>query len=134
MSILSDVKDFLIERDLVVSVEDNTIYGLHSSLPISLNIVFKPSNLVDIGISVRDDLRETLIELIESGEDIRAIVDDVLSELRDTAIELQKFLSDKGFRVRLVLRDGESDVREVVDDVMEEYREVLEELGIEEEY
>ncbi len=133
MSILDDIRRFLEERELSVEASNEEVYGTHTSIPVSITIGIGGDDIVEIRLEAGDDLRDALIELIESGEDVRGIVDDVLSELRDTAIELQKMLEDKGYRVEISLREGENDVKDILDEVIEEYRDMIEEVE-EEEY
>ncbi len=125
--LVDELKGLLEEHDLDIYVKDDEyIEALHNTLPVSLIIKLKNKNAV-IEINASDDLRDTLEELIESGEDIRSLADDVLSELRDVAVEISRFLKEKDYEVKLMLREGENDVRDLVDEVYEEHKEVLEE-------
>ena len=125
--LIDELKSLLEEHDLETRVKnDEYIEALHNTLPVSLIIKLKNKNAV-IEINTSDDLRDALEELIESGEDIRLMADDVLSELRDVAVEISRFLKEKNYEVKLMLREGENDVRDLVDEVYEEHKEVLEE-------
>ncbi len=126
MPIPKELVDLLKEHDLEVERKRTKVVATHKELPISLVIRVSGDKAI-IELETSDELRDVLVDLIESGEDIESIVDDVLSELRDIAIEASQLLSDKGFEVELRLREGESDVRDVLEDVMEEYGEEFEE-------
>jgi len=133
MSVLDEIREIMEDHDLEVTLNKNTVIGLHSSVPIILK-VYVGRRKASIELEAEEDLRDVLDELVESGEDIESLVDDVLSELRDIAIEIGRALENKGYRVELNLREGENDVRDIVEEVTEEYEEVLEEeLGIGEE-
>ena len=133
MRLIREIKEFLEDHDLDVKVLKKQVLGIHSILPIALVIRILKKGGISIGIEPQEDLRDAMEEAIESGEDIRSIVDDILSELRDTALELQKMFNNKGYKVVLNLREGESDVRDLLDEVVEEYEEVIEEEFGEEE-
>ncbi len=125
--LIDELKSLLEEHDLETRVKnDEYIEALHNTLPVSLIIKLKNKDAV-VEINTSDDLRDALEELIESGEDIRSMADDVLSELRDVAVEISRFLKEKNYEVKLMLREGENDVRDLVDEVYEEHKEVLEE-------
>ena len=133
MGILDEVREIMEDHDLEVTLDKNMVIGLHSSIPVILKVYISKKK-ASIELEAEEDLRDVLDELVEAGEDIESLVDDVLSELRDIAIEIGRALENKGYRVELNLREGESDVRDIVEEVAEEYEEVLEEeLGIGEE-
>jgi signal transduction histidine kinase len=120
MPIPKELVDLLKEHDLEVERKRTRIIATHKELPVSLIIRISGDKAI-IELEAGDELRDVLVDLIESGEDIESMVDDVLSELRDIAIEASQLLSDKGLEVELRLREGESDIRDVLEDVMEEY-------------
>ncbi len=126
MPVPKDLLELLKERDLVVKAKKNNIVATHTELPVSLVYRFSRKNVV-IEIESSDDLVDYLVDLAESGENIEEVVDDILSELRDIAIETSKLLGDKGYKVELKLREGENDVRDRVEEVLEEYLEFEEE-------
>ncbi len=135
MKVIDEVREIMENHDLEVAVKENMVIGIHKSIPVSLSVILNGLN-AELSIEADEELRDILEELIESGEDISSLVDDVLSELRDIALEIQGLLEKRGFKVELNLREGENDVRDLLEEITEEYEEVLEEeLGIgEEEY
>jgi hypothetical protein len=120
MPIPKELVDLLKEHDLEVERKRTRVIATHKELPVSLIIRVSGDKAI-IEFEAGDELRDVLVDLIESGEDIESMVDDVLSELRDIAIEASQLLSDRGLEVELRLREGESDIRDILEDVMEEY-------------
>lgn len=126
MSVLDELKEVLEDHDLDVKVEGNKLWGMHETLPVAVVIVVdEDKSRATVELKALDDLEDAMNELIESGEDLRAIVDDVLSEMRDVAIETARILESRGYSVSINIREGESDVRDLMEDIIEEYEEVV---------
>ncbi len=126
------VRSMLGEADLIVKTQRGRILGIHRELPILLSVSLKKNGAL-IRIEAMESLRSTLDELVSLGEDAKSIVDDVLAELRDIAIDLKNSLEARGVNVSLELRSGESDVREILEEIIEEYGELIEEEELPEE-
>lgn len=126
MSIIDELKEILSDHELDVKAKGSELMGIHKTLPIAIVVSIDDDNLsVNIEIKALDELEDAMSEVIESGEDLRSVVDEVLSELRDIAIEISRILETKGYRVALNIREGESDVRDLMEDVIEEYEEIV---------
>ncbi len=131
MSVLEELREILEDHELDVEVKDGELQGIHGTLPIAIVIAIdEDNNRATIELKALEDLEDAMNELVESGEDLRSIVDEVLSEIRDIAIELSRILESRGYKVSLNIREGESDVRDLMEDIIEEYEEVV---GVEEE-
>ncbi|MCD6300603.1 MAG: hypothetical protein J7L82_00855 [Staphylothermus sp.] len=120
MSIRDEIVKLLKEHDLEVKKRKNVIRGTHKTIPVTLIIRLVDDEAI-IELEPEEELRDVLVDLVESGEDIEDVVDDVLSELRDIAVEISQLLSDKGYDVKLKLREGENDVRDILEELEEEY-------------
>ncbi len=119
---IDELIKLLEDRDLKVKKQKGTIRATHQSLPVTLVITLREKNRVaKITIEPGDELSDVLADLIESGEDVEILVDDVLSEIRDIAIEAGQLLEKMGYKVEWALREGENDVRDALEDVLEEY-------------
>jgi len=118
------VRSKLSEADLIVRTQRGRILGIHRELPILLSVSLRKNGAL-IRIEAMEDLRSALDELISLGEDAKSVVDDVLTELRDIAIDLKNSLEARGVNVSLELRSGESDVREILEEIIEEYGELI---------
>ncbi len=119
---IDELIKLLEDRDLKVKKQKGTIRATHQSLPVTLVITLREKNRVaKITIEAGDELSDVLADLIESGEDVEILVDDVLSEIRDIAIEAGQLLEKMGYKVEWALREGENDVRDALEDVLEEY-------------
>ncbi len=119
---IDELIKFLKDKDLEVKKQKGTIRATHQSLPVTLVITLREKNrTAKISIEPGDDLSDVLADLIESGEDVEILVDDVLSEIRDIAIEAGQLLEKMGYKVEWALREGENDVRDALEDVLEEY-------------
>ncbi|WFO76140.1 hypothetical protein J4526_04720 [Desulfurococcaceae archaeon MEX13E-LK6-19] len=131
MSVLDELREILEDHELDVEVRDGELQGVHGTLPIAIVIAIdEDNNRATIELRALEDLEDVMNELVESGEDLRSIVDEVLSEIRDIAIELSRILESRGYKVSVNIREGESDVRDLMEDIIEEYEEVV---GVEEE-
>ncbi len=127
-SVIDEILELLERYDLEIEKKRSSIKALHHDLPVYLIVKLStPKNQATIEIEPDEELSDTLADLIESGEDVEDLVDNVLSELRDAAIEVSRILSDKGFKVSLKIREGERDVRDQLEEVVEEYAEIEEE-------
>jgi len=118
------VRSKLSEADLIVRTQRGKILGIHRELPILLSVSLRKNGAL-IRIEAMEGLRSALDELISLGEDAKSVVDDVLTELRDIAIDLKNSLEARGVNVSLELRSGESDVREILEEIIEEYGELI---------
>ncbi len=127
MSVIDEIAEILEQYDLKIRRGRSSIKAYHASIPIGLNIQIRKKTAL-IELTYKDDLREVLEDLYESGEDVEALVDDTLSELRDIAIDVSRLLEEKGFSVKMKLREGENDIRDLLEDLEEEY------MGYEEEF
>ncbi len=124
MSLGELIRSMLSEADLIVRAQRGKILGIHRELPILLSVSLRKNGAL-IRIEAMEGLRSALDELISLGEDAKSIVDDVLAELRDIAIDIKNSLEARGVNVSLELRSGESDVREVLEEIIEEYGELI---------
>ncbi|MEM1643640.1 MAG: hypothetical protein QW369_06595 [Desulfurococcaceae archaeon] len=124
MSLEELVRSKLSEADLIVRTQRGKILGIHRELPILLSVSLRKNGAL-IRIEAMEGLRSALDELISLGEDAKSVVDDVLTELRDIAIDLKNSLEARGVNVSLELRSGESDVREILEEIIEEYGELI---------
>jgi len=121
-AMIEELIKLLRDRELEVKKQKGTIRAVHQTLPISLVISIRDkSRSAKIAIEPEDDLQDVLADLIESGEDVEVLVDDILSEIRDIAIEVGQLLENKGYKVEWALREGENDVRDALEDILEEY-------------
>ena len=119
---IDELIKLLEDRDLEVKRQKGVVMATHQSLPITLIITLREKNrTAKISIEPGDELSDVLADLIESGEDVEILVDDVLSEIRDVAIEAGQLLEKMGYKVEWALREGENDVRDALEDVLEEY-------------
>ncbi len=119
---MDELIKLLKDRDLEVKKQKGIIRATHQSLPVTLVITLREKNrAAKISIEPSDELSDVLADLIESGEDVEILVDDVLSEIRDIAIEAGQLLEKMGYKVEWALREGENDVRDALEDVLEEY-------------
>lgn len=122
MSIVDELSKLLVDLELKVEKKRNIIKAMHRELPVYLIIKLTPSSKkAVIELEADEELSDTLVDLLESGEDIEDIVDTVLSELRDAAIEVSNVLEEKDYIVSLKIREGERDVRDQLEEVLEEY-------------
>ncbi|OYT38741.1 MAG: hypothetical protein B6U89_05300 [Desulfurococcales archaeon ex4484_58] len=121
MSILEELIRIFDRYDVEVVVRKKSIRATHNDLPVSLIVRIPSKEKAVIELRAEDELSDTLVDLVESEEDVEDIVDNVLSELRDLAIEASKYLEDKGYNVVLNLREGENDVRDMLEEIREEY-------------
>ena len=121
-AMIDELIKLLEDRDLEVKRQKGVVMATHQSLPITLIITLREKNrTAKISIEPGDELSDVLADLIESGEDVEILVDDVLSEIRDVAIEAGQLLEKMGYKVEWALREGENDVRDALEDVLEEY-------------
>ncbi len=122
MPVPDELVEYLKEHDLKLRRGKRTVKAIHKSIPVIL--VYKFANKhVTVDLDYEEDLRDVLEDLIDAGENVEELVDDVLSELRDLAIETSRILEEKGYNVELKLREGENDIRDLLEDVMESYAE-----------
>ncbi|MGC8982866.1 MAG: hypothetical protein ACP5KA_03830 [Desulfurococcaceae archaeon] len=92
----------------------------HPSLPIYLHLEFK-DNLVYVSIGLnRDELREVLGEIRESGEDVEEVVEDALSYLNNASLKARKWLEERGYTAVFKIREGSIEIYEVLEEVLEE--------------
>jgi len=92
----------------------------HPSLPIYLHLEFK-GNLVYVSIGLnRDELREVLGEIRESGEDVEEVVEDALSYLNNASLKARKWLEERGYTAVFKIREGSIEIYEVLEEVLEE--------------
>ena len=94
MSLEELVRSMLSEADLIVRTQRGRILGIHRELPILLSVSLRKNGAL-IRIEAMEDLRSALDELISLGEDAKSVVDDVLTELRDIAIDLRTLLKQE---------------------------------------
>ncbi len=124
MSVVDEITRLLEDFDLKVEKKKNTIKAMHSELPAYLVVKLTPSKKkAVIELEADEELNDALVDMIESGEDVEDIVDTVISELRDAAIEVSRILEEKDYIVSLKLREGERDIRDQLEEVLEEYGE-----------
>jgi len=122
MRIVDEIADLMNKYGLSVEKKRNTVKGTHEELPISLVVKVQSSRKsAVIELKPEEDLLDSLADLAESGEDIEEIVDGVLAELRDVAIEVSRCLENTGYKAVLKIREGERDVRDHLEEVLEEY-------------
>ncbi|MCS7128059.1 MAG: hypothetical protein N3E36_02630 [Sulfolobales archaeon] len=124
MSLEELVRSVLSEADLIVRTQRGKILGIHRELPVLLSVSLRKNGAL-IRIEAMEDLRSALDELVSLGENAKSVVDDVLTELRNIAIDLKNSLEARGVNVSLELRSGESDVREILEEIVEEYGELI---------
>jgi len=120
MPVIDEIIEYLKERDLSVKKKGNVIKATNNDLPISLTIRFEKKSCI-IELIPEEDLNDALVDLVESEEDVEDYVDGILSEMRDTAIEVSKILEKNGYSVSLKIREGENDIRDMIEEVVEEY-------------
>ncbi len=120
MPVTEELVELLKNYELRLRKGKNSLRAYHQSLPIMLVYKFRKKSVV-IELGYEEELREHLEDLAEEGEDMEAYIDDVLSELRDIAIESSRLLEEKGYSVELRLREGENDIRDLMEEVLEEY-------------
>jgi len=124
VSVVDEITRLLEDFDLKVEKKKNTIKAMHSELPAYLVVKLTPSKKkAVIELEADEELNDALVDMIESGEDVEDIVDTVISELRDAAIEVSRILEEKDYIVSLKLREGERDIRDQLEEVLEEYGE-----------
>ena len=122
MRIVDEIADLMNKYGLSVEKKRNTVKRTHEELPISLVVKVQSSRKsAVIELKPEEDLLDSLADLAESGEDIEEIVDGVLAELRDVAIEVSRCLENTGYKAVLKIREGERDVRDHLEEVLEEY-------------
>ncbi|RLG79830.1 MAG: hypothetical protein DRO13_05200 [Thermoprotei archaeon] len=122
MRIVDEIADLMNKYGLSVEKKRSTVKGTHEELPISLVVKVQSSRKsAVIELKPEEDLLDSLADLAESGEDIEEIVDGVLAELRDVAIEVSRCLENTGYKAVLKIREGERDVRDHLEEVLEEY-------------
>ncbi len=120
MPVPEELVELLKNYELRLRKGKNSLRAYHQSLPIMLVYKFRKKNVV-IELGYEEELREHLEDLAEEGEDMETYIDDVLSELRDIAIESGRLLEEKGYSVELRLREGENDIRDLMEEILEEY-------------
>jgi len=120
MPIIDEIIEYLKERDLSVKKKGNVIKATNNDLPVSLIIRLEKNSCV-IELVPEEDLSDAIVDLVESEEDVEDYIDGVLSEMRDTAIEVSKILEKNGYSVTLKIREGENDIRDMIEEVVEEY-------------
>lgn len=127
-NVVEKIIEILETRDMDIERKKNTIRGVHPDLPITLVIKLNQSKKqAVIEIEALEDLIDSFADLIESSENVEDIVDTVLGELRDTAVEVSRLLENNGYSVSVKITEGEKDVRDMLEEVIEEYREFIEE-------
>ncbi len=117
---LDEVVKLLEQYDLKIRKLKSSVKAFHTELPIGLQVTLRKKSAI-VEMIYSDELREVLEDLYESGEDVEALVDDTLSELRDIAIDVSRLLEEKGYKVNLKIKEGENDIRDILEDFMEEY-------------
>ncbi|MEM0380589.1 MAG: hypothetical protein QW607_00020 [Desulfurococcaceae archaeon] len=126
--IIEKITNIMESRDLNIEKKRNTIKGIHVDLPIALVVkIYQNRKQAVIELESLEDLSDTLADLIESNENVEDIVDTVLSELRDAAIEITRVLETNGYMVEIKVMENEKDIRDIIYEVLEEYREFEEE-------
>lgn len=127
-SVFNEIAELMKTRELSIKKTRNTIRGVHSELPIALVIRINQSvKEVVVEIEPRENLIDTFADLIESSEDVEDILDTVLGELRDIAVEVSRILENFGYSVVVRITEGEKDIRDLLEEALEEYRELEEE-------
>ena len=122
MSVSEEVVKVLEDFDLKVKKTRNVVRAMHSELPVYLIVRLNPSKKkAVIELEPDEELNDTLVDMIESGEDVEDVVDTVISELRDAALEVSRVLEEKNYEVSLKIREGERDIRDQLEEVLEEY-------------
>lgn len=120
MPVPEELVELLKNYELRLRKGKSSLKAYHQSLPIMLVYRFRKKSVV-IELGYEEELREYFEDLAEEGEDMEDYVDDVLSELRDIAIESSRLLEEKGYSVELRLREGENDIKDLLEEVLEEY-------------
>ncbi len=121
MPLPESLSRLLEEHELEVKRSRGRVAGKHRSLPIVLDIFEIGEKKAVIALQPLDELRESIEELLENDEDVDTLIEDVLAEMRDIALEAQRLLEKHGYRVSLELLEGENDVRETLEEIKEMY-------------
>lgn len=126
--VVENIVKILESRDMNIDKKRNVIRGIHMDLPIALVVrINHIKKQAVIEIEPYEDLVDSFADLIESNENIEDVVEGVLGELRDIAVEISKVLENNGYTVAMKITEGEKDVRDMMEEVLEEYREFIEE-------
>ncbi len=119
--VIDSIRSYLEEKDFIIQVNGDAIVCRHKDIPIFLDIRIRDKNaIIQLRVS-SEELREYLEEQVESGENVVELVDEYLSEIRDTAIDISRLLKKKRWNVSIDLREGESDVRDLLEEIIEEH-------------
>ncbi|MEM4718219.1 MAG: hypothetical protein QXE81_05620 [Desulfurococcaceae archaeon] len=119
MDIINDLVDYLRNLGYTVERDNNFLMILHGSLPLYLRVEFR-GNLVYMCINYKDNIREALEDLKDSGEDVEEVVEDAISYLSIASLKIRQWIEDKGFIPVFKLRNGSLKVYEILEDVLEE--------------
>ena len=114
---------YLEEQGFSVKVESDTLLTIpHDNLPVYLTIEFR-DNLVYMSIKHREDLREILEELRDSGEDVEEILEEALGYLTNASLKARLWIEQRGLTPVFDLRRGSIEIYEILEDVLEELEE-----------
>jgi predicted thioredoxin/glutaredoxin len=114
---------YLEEQGFSVKVESDTLIIVpHDNLPVYLAIEFK-GNLVYMSIKHREDLREVLEEVRDSGEDVEEVLEEALGYLTSASLKARLWIEQRGLTPVFDLRRGSIEVYEILEDVLEEAEE-----------
>ncbi|MEM4487237.1 MAG: hypothetical protein QXK88_00305 [Desulfurococcaceae archaeon] len=92
---------------------------LHDLLPVYLHVEVE-GNIVYMAIKHTEDLRATLEELHESGENVEEIVEEALGYLSIVSLRVRSWVEKKGYIPIFKLREGNIKVYEILEELGED--------------
>jgi predicted thioredoxin/glutaredoxin len=111
------------DQGFTVKIESDTLITIpHDNLPLYLAIEFR-GNLVYMSIKHREDLREVLEEMRDSGEDVEEAVEEALGYLTNASLKARLWIEQRGLTPVFDLRRGSIEIYEILEDVLEEAEE-----------
>lgn len=114
---------YLEDQGFTVKIESDTLITIpHDNLPLYLAIEFR-GNLVYMSIKHREDLREVLEEMRDSGEGVEEAVEEALGYLTNASLKARLWIEQRGLTPVFDLRRGSIEIYEILEDVLEEAEE-----------
>jgi predicted thioredoxin/glutaredoxin len=111
---------YLEDQGFTVKIESDTLITIpHDNLPLYLAIEFR-GNLVYMSIKHREDLREVLEEMRDSGEGVEEAVEEALGYLTNASLKARLWIEQRGLTPVFDLRRGSIEIYEILEDVLEE--------------
>jgi predicted thioredoxin/glutaredoxin len=111
---------YLEDQGFTVKIESDTLITIpHDNLPLYLAIEFR-GNLVYMSIKHREDLREVLEEMRDSGESVEEAVEEALGYLTNASLKARLWIEQRGLTPVFDLRRGSIEIYEILEDVLEE--------------